>query len=129
MWSDRQPTAKSAPATGMSFVAIQDAQKQAQSVKDVRSFREIQEEEHSLQLEAEFLKWWTAEEERVKYEAFALAEFENALTKPPNSSSKKGRSRRKGTGTNPRPGTTGVHHSSGKLAREDSTQNLSEREG
>jgi hypothetical protein len=79
----------------MSFVAIQDAQKQAQSVKDVRSFREIQEEEHSLQLEADFLKWWTAEEERVKYEALALAE-ENALNKSPNSSPMKGRNRRTG---------------------------------
>jgi hypothetical protein len=83
----------------MSFVAIQDSQKQAQPVKDVRSFREIQDEEQSLQLEADFLKWWTAEEERVKLEALALAESENALNKLPNPSHKKGRSRRKGTGT------------------------------
>jgi hypothetical protein len=83
----------------MSFVAIQDSQKQAQPVKDVRPFKEIQEEEQSLQIEADFLIWWTAEEERVRLEALALAEFENALNKPPNPSHKKGRSRRKGKGT------------------------------
>jgi hypothetical protein len=89
----------------MSFVAIQDSQKQTQSVKDIRSFREIQEEEQSLQIEADFLKWWTAEEERVKHEALALTESENAL----NSSPKKGRNRRKGTEAkgNPELGSTG----------------------
>ena len=83
----------------MSFVAIQDSQKH-QSVKDVRSFREIQEEEQSLQLEADFLKWWTAEEERIKYEALALIESESALNQPPNLSHRKGRSKRRGTGRN-----------------------------
>jgi hypothetical protein len=87
----------------MSFVAIQDSQKR-QPVKDVRSFREIQEEEQSLQIEADFLKWWTAEEERIKYEALALTESENTLKKAINLSNRKGRSRRKGTGGNPKPG-------------------------
>jgi len=85
----------------MSFAAIQDAQKQAQSVKDIRSFREIQEEEHSLQLEADFLMWWTAEEERIKCEALALAESENAVNRP---LPKKKRGRRKTTVH--KPGTT-----------------------
>lgn len=69
----------------MSFSAIQDSQKQqATPVKDVQSLREIQEEEQSLQLEADFLKWWTAEEERIRQEeaALALAQFESLSTRP-----------------------------------------------
>jgi hypothetical protein len=67
----------------MSFLAIQHSQ-QAQVVvpKDKRSLREIQEEEHALQAEADFLIWWTAEEERVQQEALALLEFQNNLNKP-----------------------------------------------
>jgi len=49
--------------------------------KDKRSLREIQEEEHALQAEADFLIWWTAEEERVQQEAeaeaLALVESQN----------------------------------------------------
>lgn len=81
----------------MTFVAIQDSQKQDQPVKDVRSFREIQEEEQSLQLEADFLKWWTAEEERVRLEALALTENENALNKQADHSQEKGRRKGKRT--------------------------------
>jgi len=55
------------PTTGMSFLAIQHSQ-QARMVppKDKRSLREIQKEEHALQEEADFLIWWTAQEERVQ---------------------------------------------------------------
>ncbi len=75
-----QPPTKTTPVTGMSFVAIQDSQKQlATPVKDTRSFREIQEEEQSLQVEADFLKWWTAEEERVRLEELALAQFDSNI--------------------------------------------------
>jgi len=70
---------KTTPVTGMSFVAIQDSQKQLATVKDTRSFREIQEEEQSLQVEADFLKWWTAEEERVRLEALALVQFDSNI--------------------------------------------------
>jgi hypothetical protein len=70
----------------MSFVAIQySQQEQVTPVKDKRSLREIQEEEHALQEEADFLKWWTAEEERVQQEALALAQFQNTLNKKPPS--------------------------------------------
>ena len=55
--------------------------------KDKRSLREIQEEEHALQAEADFLKWWTAEEERVQQEALALEEFQSNLQKPAQRSS------------------------------------------
>jgi len=74
-----QPPTKTTPVTGMSFVAIQDSQKQLAPVKDTRSFREIQEEEHSLQVEADFMKWWTAEEERVRLEALALVQFDSNI--------------------------------------------------
>ncbi|KAH0836900.1 hypothetical protein J3R83DRAFT_8715 [Lanmaoa asiatica] len=36
--------------------------------KDKRSLRDIQEEERARQQEADFLKWWAAEEERVRLE-------------------------------------------------------------
>ena len=79
----------------MSFVAIQHLQQeQVAPVKDRRSLREIQAEEHALQEEADFLKWWTAEEERVQQEALALAQLENASNQKP-SSRKKGYSKKK----------------------------------
>ncbi|KAF8959590.1 hypothetical protein BDZ97DRAFT_1666960 [Flammula alnicola] len=78
-----QPVAEPSPTRGMSFAAIQHSQqKQVAPIKDKRSLREIQEEEHALQAEADFLKWWTAEEERVQQEALALAQFESNLNKP-----------------------------------------------
>ncbi|KAJ3515702.1 hypothetical protein NLJ89_g1583 [Agrocybe chaxingu] len=74
--------APSPPPTGMSFIAIQHSQReQLAPIKDKRSLREIQEEEQSLQLEADFLKWWTAEEERVQQEALALAQIQSNLGK------------------------------------------------
>lgn len=36
--------------------------------KDKRSLRDIQEEERARQQEADFLRWWAAEEERVRLE-------------------------------------------------------------
>lgn len=60
----------------MSFVAIQQLQIDQDAFvpgKDKRSLREIQEEEKSRQEEADFLKWWAAEEERVRLEAEALS--------------------------------------------------------
>jgi len=67
----------------MSFLAIQHSQQaQVAPPKDKHSLREIQEEEHALQAEADFLIWWTAEEDRIQQEALALLEFQNNLTKP-----------------------------------------------
>lgn len=96
-WTQPPPPPRPPPATatpapaeptrGMSFVAIQHLQQeQVTPVRDRRSLREIQEEEHALQEEADFLKWWTAEEERVQQEALALAQFEQVnsqLQRPP----------------------------------------------
>jgi len=55
----------------MSFAAIQQLQLEqvAGHIRDKRSLREIQEEEKALQQEADFLVWWTAEEERIRLEA------------------------------------------------------------
>lgn len=44
------------------------------TVPDKRSLREIQEEEQARQAEADFLKWWAAEEERVKLEEAQMLE-------------------------------------------------------
>ena len=44
-------------------------------MKDKRSLREIQEEERSLREEADFLRWWVREEERVRREVEALEGF------------------------------------------------------
>jgi len=74
----------------MSFAAIQYSQQEqllASPANDKRSLREIQEEEQALEAEANFLKWWTAEEERVQ-EALVLAQFQS---KPSNKRSRKPR--------------------------------------
>ena len=85
------PISPSLPASVMSFVAIQYSQQEqlsASPAKDKRSLREIQEEEQALEMEANFLKWWTAEEERVQEEAFVLAQLQS---KPNNKQSRKSR--------------------------------------
>lgn len=75
-----QHPAQTLSATNMSFAAIQNSQKQqATRMKNIISFREIQEEEESLQVEADFLKWWTAEEERVKLETLAMDQFDSNM--------------------------------------------------
>jgi inhibitor of Bruton tyrosine kinase len=66
-----------------SFAAIQQLQLEqvAGPRKEKRSLREIQEEEKALQQEADFLAWWTAEEERIRLEAEGAA-AQVALPKP-----------------------------------------------
>jgi hypothetical protein len=86
-----EPAASSLPASVTSFVAIQYSQQEqllASPAKDKRSLREIQEEEQALEAEANFLKWWTAEEERVQEEALVLAQFQS---KPNNKQFRKPR--------------------------------------
>ena len=90
----------SLPASVMSFVAIQYSQQEqllaSSPAKDKRSLREIQEEEQALEAEANFLKWWTAEEERVQEEALVLAQFQsksnnNKQPRKPRHGKEKGR--------------------------------------
>lgn len=71
------------PTSGMSFVAIQQLQLEqvAGHSKDKRSLREIQEEEQSLQQEADFLAWWAAEEERIRLETEIVAVSHDARPK------------------------------------------------
>ena len=45
----------------------------AQAANELRSLRDIQAEEAELQAEVEFMKWWTAEEERIRLENEAVA--------------------------------------------------------
>ncbi|KAF7985816.1 hypothetical protein HWV62_474 [Athelia sp. TMB] len=63
--------------SGLSFVAIQQMQldQGPTAVVDKRSILQIQEEEQALQAEADFMKWWHAEEERVKQEEAQIAAF------------------------------------------------------
>ena len=91
MWTHPTPepaVSPSLPASVMSFVAIQYSQQEqlASPGKDKRSLREIQEEEQALEAEANFLKWWTAEEERVQEEALALAQFQSKTKRQPRKS-------------------------------------------
>ncbi|KAJ7709467.1 hypothetical protein B0H17DRAFT_1028081 [Mycena rosella] len=78
-WTQPPPAPVAAPSSaavsGMSLVAIQQLQLEqgTSSGRDKRSLREIQEEEKARQAEADFLKWWAAEEERVKLEAQAVS--------------------------------------------------------
>ncbi|KAJ7596734.1 hypothetical protein C8J56DRAFT_295810 [Mycena floridula] len=56
--------------SGMSFVAIQQLQldQAVPRVKEKQSLIEIQQEEKARQTEEDFLKWWAAEEQRVRRE-------------------------------------------------------------
>lgn len=79
----------------MSFVAIQQLQleQDATPTKDKRSLKEIQEEE-------EFLKWWTAEEARLKAEEQSALEAIANQSKPHKSKNFKGKPKPK-----PKPGS------------------------
>lgn len=62
----------------MSITEIQQLQSQPDNTvaaKERRSLRDIQAEEAELQAEAEFMKWWTAEEERIRIENDGMAAY------------------------------------------------------
>ncbi|KAH8989434.1 hypothetical protein EDB92DRAFT_1868224 [Lactarius akahatsu] len=60
---------QSSSGAPVSFAEIQQLQSRpAQAANELRSLRDIQAEEAELQAEAEFMKWWTAEEERIRLE-------------------------------------------------------------
>ncbi|KAF5390605.1 hypothetical protein D9757_002585 [Collybiopsis confluens] len=73
------PTFTSTTGTGISFIAIQQLQLEqgTSSSKDKRSLLEIQQEEEAKREEAEFLKWWEAEEERVRLETQQLERMQS----------------------------------------------------
>lgn len=91
-----EPT-PSTPGRAPSFVAIQQLQldQGVGTIPDKRSLREIQEEEQSRQAEDDFLKWWAAEEERVRLEEAQMASIlenvgERKASKPKASKKKSG---------------------------------------
>jgi hypothetical protein len=52
-------------------------------VIEKRSLLEIQEEEQARRMEADFLRWWSAEEQRLKAEEEGELSFILKQTKPP----------------------------------------------
>jgi hypothetical protein len=72
-----KPVRRPSLSAPISFAEIQQLQSQpnstAGSAKERQSLRDIQAEEAELQAEAEFMKWWTAEEERIRLENEAIA--------------------------------------------------------
>jgi hypothetical protein len=63
------------PSVPISFAEIQQLQSRPHMAakEERRSLRDIQAEETELQAEAEFMKWWTAEEERIRLENEVIA--------------------------------------------------------
>lgn len=53
--------------------------------QDKRSLREIQEEEESRKTEEDFLKWWSAEEERIKLDSLQSLELSKRVKQPRSS--------------------------------------------
>lgn len=68
------PAPQPSSSAPISFAKIQQLQSQPNTVVEQRrSLRDIQAEEAELQAEVEFMKWWTAEEERIRLENEAIA--------------------------------------------------------
>lgn len=114
-WSPVPMQALSAPVTAapaQSFAEIQAMQIQQTMVpeKDKRSLIEIQEEERARQAEADFLKWWANEEERVRLESQA-----EAAAIASSSSPKSERKPRKGKAPKPKPADARPKHSEERL--------------
>jgi len=70
-----EPVSRSPSSSApISFAEIQQLQSQpSTATTERRSLRDIQTEEAELQAEAEFMIWWTAEEERIRLENEAVA--------------------------------------------------------
>ncbi|KAH9930197.1 uncharacterized protein B0H18DRAFT_1083842 [Fomitopsis serialis] len=87
-----QPIVQSSTTTGMSFVAIQELQREQarEPAKDKRSLLQIQEEEQARQAEEDFLRWWSAEEARLKAEEQGDRETQGQGKKPRRSRPAKG---------------------------------------
>ena len=69
-----EPVCQPSSSVPISFTEIQQMQSlPSNTTKERQSLRDIQAEEAELQAEAEFMKWWTAEEERIRLENEAIA--------------------------------------------------------
>ena len=73
------PTITNSNLKGVSFVAIQQLQLEqgTSNINDKRSLLEIQQEEQAKREEEDFLKWWNAEEERVRLETEAVERLQS----------------------------------------------------
>ena len=99
----------------ISFAEIQQLQSRpAQAANERRSLRDIQTEEAELQAEVEFLKWWTAEEERIRLENEAVAASLLAQSSQPRQQRQHQRGRRGKTPANAAPADGGAPASSGR---------------
>ncbi|KAI0248740.1 hypothetical protein BJV78DRAFT_1331173 [Lactifluus subvellereus] len=75
-----EPVSRPSSSVPISFAEIQQLQSQPNTVvNERRSLRDIQAEEAELQAEVDFMKWWTAEEERIRLENEAMVA---SLTQP-----------------------------------------------
>lgn len=90
-----QPVVQSsvAESSSLSFAEIQQLQllQGMPAPKDKRSLVEIQEEERAIQLEADFMKWWAAEEARTQAEAHRASEMQTQLATPTRSKNRGGK--------------------------------------
>ena len=79
-----EPVRQPSSSVPISFAEIQQLQDKpsdtTMKANERQSLRDIQTEEAELQAEAEFMKWWTAEEERIRLENEAMAA---SLLQPP----------------------------------------------
>ncbi|KAG2078351.1 hypothetical protein BDR04DRAFT_1086572 [Suillus decipiens] len=84
-----QPVVQSsvAESSSLSFAEIQRLQllQGMPALKDKRSLVEIQEEERAIQQEADFMKWWAAEEARTQAEAHRAPETKTQRATPSKS--------------------------------------------
>ncbi len=119
MWTPTpvQPVVQSyaTPGSVVSFAAIQlaQAEQDVAPVKDKRSLVEIQEEERARQAEEDFLRWWSAEEERVKAEERATAALLAGPLPPKKGKKPRGTPKGKSVGP-PAPGGDGQKGTNGK---------------
>ena len=72
---------------------MQELQVTLSTSKDKRSSRDIQEEERARQQEADFLKWWTREEERVRLEILEQAQARGGTGSRQHSKNKSGKTK------------------------------------
>ncbi|KAG2363543.1 hypothetical protein BDR07DRAFT_1403884 [Suillus spraguei] len=90
-----QPVVQSsvAESSSLSFAEIQQLQllQGMPAPKDKRSLVEIQEEERAIQQEADFMKWWAAEEARTQAEAHRAPETKTQRATPYKSKNRGGK--------------------------------------
>lgn len=92
-----EPAPQLTGPTALSFAEIQQSQQQRSApVKDRRSLKEIQEEEESIQREADFMRWWEEEEARFQIEMAAVQAASQKGSTPGGRSAGRGSHRGKG---------------------------------